>query len=264
MGCGCAKDIQTSGPALAKVDDGTFKTEAAGTDIKHESETRRIGEALSYNAGHARTLFAMQPVEGQRIKDEPNGVAIADAAKRINKEKHKKAISLAQIERTRAAMCFACPAVSSCGTRCLLMASHLPDVDAIDVGPIRDRAAFVSSNAVADIAKHGYACPLNRHPQGEDQVTRWLGLSWYGVPEPLRWLIAVRRWKNDTLDKCGCCVVLKSLSKRWGFGWLSVLEKLPELRKDMAKKKVFKGGPARFKGRAWRYLKWRAKRTLQG
>jgi len=254
MGCGCSQTRQSpSGVPLNE--------SGSGSEYRKDANDKA---SLIGRAGTAPPRFLPHIAKDAGERGETDHAAKIAAATRINKERHARSISLVQLERTRAAMCFICPAVSDDGRRCLLSANHNAEIDGIDLGPIQTREAFVSSNLVAEIAKNGYSCPLGRHPQGEDQVTRWMGLSWYGVPEPLRWLIAVRRWKNDTLDKCGCCVPLKSLSKRWGFGWLSVLEKLPELRKDMAMKKVFKGGPARFKGRAWRYLKWRAKRTLQG
>lgn len=56
-----------------------------------------------------------------------------------------------------------------------------------------------------------------RHPEAAG-VLRWLGLRWYGVPAPLRWLlrllIALRRVRPLTgpLDGCGCIVALRD---RW-------------------------------------------------
>lgn len=276
MGCGCGMKV-TQEPPRGQVDDGSFLTEGTGDDTQRH--TRKASGVLVVTAGRpfavwdapqsdALTPEAMdeQPTEevAIRCKEAPDAARITEHAKQYNKQRHREKVSLVQITRTRDAMCFMCPVLSNDRKTCLLAPNHRQDVDAIDVGPlVVERSAFVASNSIAWLREHD-ACPLGRFPQGDDQVVTWAGTRWYGVPEPLRWLIAVRRWKNDTLDKCGCCVVLKSLSKRWGFGWLSVLEKLPELRKDMARKKVFKGGPARFKGRAWRYLKWRAKRTLQG
>ena len=68
---------------------------------------------------------------------------------------------------------------------------------------------------------------------------RWMGLLWYGVPEPLRWridwgLIARfgMRGNASTLAGCGCCVALKLRQQKGGVGRvLGVLERVPGWRR---------------------------------
>lgn len=273
MACGCAKNIQTSGPAAAPIDDGSFNVEGSGEEIKHQKRAFGVIQALTHNAGAARPMIANPPQEGEVVKEKPDTNAMADAARRINKEKHNKAISLAQLQRTKAAMCFVCPVVSSCGTRCLLAANHTPDQMAQIDRPYCDNPPeFHKSNAVAWLVTQPSACPLGRHPCDEDHVTQWapwwfpITLRWYGVPEPLRWAIAVRRWKSDTLPNCGCIValtpkVIKScetchviVQRAWPIRIVGALfSKAPQVRRAFNKGKVFASGPDEVWARASRY-----------
>lgn len=266
MGCGCGMKV-TQEPPRGQVDDGSFLTEGTGDDT--QQQTRKASGVLVVAAGRPFAVWdapqtdaltpeamAEQPTEevAIRCKEAPDAARITEHAKQYNKQRHREKVSLVQITRTRDAMCFTCPALSNDRKTCLLAPNHRQDVDAIDVGPlVVERSAFVASNSIAWLREHD-ACPLGRFPQGDDQVVKWAGTRWYGVPEPLRWLIDIRRHRGNTLDKCGCNVFLKDLSKRWAFRWLSVLDRIPELRKDMAKAGVFRKGPRKVIRRAYRYV----------
>ena len=46
-------------------------------------------------------------------------------------------------------------------------------------------------------------CPMARF--GDKNHTRWLGMTWIGVPEPLRWkLVWLLKRQPVGLDGCGC------------------------------------------------------------
>lgn len=51
-------------------------------------------------------------------------------------------------------------------------------------------------------------CPVGRFEQGTN-ATHWMGLTWSGVPEPLRWLLTHAKGRNVDLDGCGCITALK-------------------------------------------------------
>lgn len=296
MGCGCGGGANvTQGPRSqgVTVDDGTFAAHGSGEDVINN--TPPVSRASGFIASAAGTslparassplaeittavvVMPIAPVPPVTIRQEkPSHERMFDVAREINAEKHARSIALVQLQRTRNAMCFTCPALSTDRKTCLLAANHLPPVDAIDVGPLAsgERRAFVASNTVAWRSEHG-GCPLDRFPRegDDDEVVIWepwwmprgmLG-GWYGVPEPLRWLITLRRWRGDTLNKCGCSVLLKRLAKRRGFGWVGTLaEGVQLLRKDMTKAKVFSAGPSRVRRRAIRYVKWRIRVAIAG
>lgn len=98
-----------------------------------------------------------------------------------------------ELNRTRVAMCTACPWVVR-NTRGHLVLCR------IDHDGIAGRTS----------------CPHRRYPDASG-VLRWLGLRWYGVPAPLRWWLQ-ERWgllQKTTLPGCGCIVVLKNLVGRF-------------------------------------------------
>lgn len=53
-------------------------------------------------------------------------------------------------------------------------------------------------------------CPVRRWPN-EKGETRWLGMRWLGVPEPLRWVFLWRNKRNPKADgwSCGCLAWLR-------------------------------------------------------
>lgn len=65
----------------------------------------------------------------------------------------------------------------------------------------------------------GGMCPLNRFPDREN-IVRWLGVRWYGVPMPIRlwaWATHPKHPRPGTFSGCGCVKVLKDAATRaWG------------------------------------------------
>ena len=51
-------------------------------------------------------------------------------------------------------------------------------------------------------------------------LVRWLGVTWYGVPAPLRWLMG--KQMSQGLKGCGCVVVLKTLYEQERVIWRNV------------------------------------------
>lgn len=54
-------------------------------------------------------------------------------------------------------------------------------------------------------------CPRGRHPDRQN-VVRWMGVRWYGVPMPLRIWLRIAHPRHPRIfrwDGCGCVVVLK-------------------------------------------------------
>lgn len=52
------------------------------------------------------------------------------------------------------------------------------------------------------------SCPINRFSDGTN-ATQYVGLTWNGVPEPLRWRITHAKGRNVDLDGCGCVEAIK-------------------------------------------------------
>lgn len=298
MGCGCGQPVVTSGGAVqgsnipqagAAMAEPGFHVEGHGEEVSHEqAPARKIGGVLVSAAGspdsvwtarpfdvlpmlEALPVAAVPPVVIPRC-DKPDQEKIVAAAKDRNKEAHRKNVTLTQIKRTKDAMCFTCHAYSKSGKRCLLSPDHHEDHQpATDIFEpthgLEEPIVFHERSLVRWIIENGAPCPLDRFPANddEDQVVRWapwffpFRMRWYGVPEPLRWAVTVKRWKGETLDKCGCNVALKRLSQRRGFGWVgTLLEGVQKLRKDMTAKKVFSAGPTRIRPRVWWYTRRRA------
>ena len=90
---------------------------------------------------------------------------------------------------SRAAMCQTCPH------------SHRRNGSAV--------TCTISGKHVAEIAfDAAYQCPINR--MNTDSSTRWLGLVWIGVPEPLRWWLTWTLKRSPRgLEGCGCIKPLK-------------------------------------------------------
>ncbi len=84
--------------------------------------------------------------------------------------------------RTAAAMCFACRARD--GETC------------------RD-----SGKPCTEMVKG--VCPRGRHPNPAG-VVRWVGVTWHGVPAPIRWGLVYRHGEpRKPLAGCGCVAALK-------------------------------------------------------
>lgn len=62
-------------------------------------------------------------------------------------------------------------------------------------------------------------CPRGRHPDQAGRV-RWMGISWLGVPMPIRWLAAALGRERGGIDQveqlpgCGCVERLKAWTVR--------------------------------------------------
>ena len=278
-------NIPQAGAAMAEPG---FHVEGHGEEVSHEqAPARKIGGVLVSAAGspdsvwtarpfdvlpmlEALPVAAVPPVVIPRC-DKPDQEKIVAAAKDRNKEAHRKNVTLTQIKRTKDAMCFTCHAYSKSGKRCLLSPDHHEDHQpATDIlsrrTGLKNQSCSTSaalcggSSRTAPVSARSLPRQRRRRPGGS--LGPWFfpfRMRWYGVPEPLRWAVTVKRWKGETLDKCGCNVALKRLSQRRGFGWVgTLLEGVQKLRKDMTAKKVFSAGPTRIRPRVWWYTRRRA------
>lgn len=79
-------------------------------------------------------------------------------------------------------------------------------------------ACTVSGRPLTDHAYAGLPCPRGHHPDARGRL-RWMGVTWWGIPFPLRWWRWATRWNEleprDVLERmpgCGCIVALKA---RW-------------------------------------------------
>ena len=69
-------------------------------------------------------------------------------------------------------------------------------------------------------------CPLGRWPD-EGGIVRWHGSRWFGVPDPLRWVVLRRLGREGKLPGCGCSVGLKaSKAGRWLDPWMRISAEL--------------------------------------
>lgn len=67
----------------------------------------------------------------------------------------------------------------------------------------------INGRSVPEIAfDTAYECPAGRmKPHG---MTRWFGMDWVGVPEPLRWVLTWQLGRSPRgLEGCGCVKVVK-------------------------------------------------------
>jgi len=88
-----------------------------------------------------------------------------------------------EIRQTRAAMCLGCPKQ-------------------------RGEVCRVDGESCAGHV-HAGACPRGRYPNDDGEV-RWVGLTWNGVPAPIRWELERRHgWARRPLAGCGCLVALR-------------------------------------------------------
>lgn len=177
-----------------------------------------------------------------------------EKSRQRNHERHEQAVENAQRTRTALAMCFLCPARD--GARCsLVRGSHANAKNLVlNTGTIKALPRAGDVQLIVS-ARASVQCPRNRHPVGEHQIVRWMGLAWYGVPEPLRWLLDIRRgpWRGtNTLVQCGCQTTLKALSLRKRFEWLAVaLERVPAWRRSLGRHGVFKRSRGRIRFAAY-------------
>ena len=74
-------------------------------------------------------------------------------------------------------------------------------------------------------------CPIGRF--GDKNTTRWLGMDWIGVPEPLRWILVWKLKRTPLgLDGCGC---VNRVKESWAGKYLEPwLEGIPLLRARFA------------------------------
>lgn len=114
---------------------------------------------------------------------------------------------------SRAAMCQTCPS-----------AKHNAKGSAV--------TCTISGKSVAEIAfDTAYQCPINR--MNIDSSTRWLGVDWIGVPEPLRWVLTWQLGRSPRgLEGCGC---VKAVKESWAGKYLEPwLEGISSLRARFA------------------------------
>ena len=108
---------------------------------------------------------------------------------------------------SRAAMCQTCP-----------KAKHNAKGSAV--------TCTIGGKSVAEIAfDAAYECPTGRM---HTTTTRWLGVEWIGVPEPLRWVLT---WQLGRLPRglegCGCVKVVKeSWAGKYLEPWLEGISSL--------------------------------------
>lgn len=65
----------------------------------------------------------------------------------------------------------------------------------------------VSHKSIMEIVDNP-SCPINRFSAGTN-ATQYVGLTWNGVPEPLRFVLTHAKGRNVELDGCGCITALK-------------------------------------------------------
>ena len=189
MGCSCGMSVTTApmmmgvpGEQFTHEHGHEFSASGSGEETKtHPPEVRRVGPALQAAAGFAGSIWdarpaklidlasvPVAPVEPVVIpaSQKPDQAAIVEAAKRLNKEKHARKITLTQLERTRRAMCFACLVVSHDGKRCML-APQMPvcmQMSEDEPGTSARPAGFepttgVMGDEVAWICAGNWTCP---------------------------------------------------------------------------------------------------------
>ena len=91
---------------------------------------------------------------------------------------------------TKAAMCQTCPHAAR-GKNGGAISCNLDKKNIVDI---------VQSVTIS--------CPIGRFAAGANS-TSWAGLTWSGVPEPLRWLVTHAKRRNVVLDGCGCIEAVK-------------------------------------------------------
>lgn len=70
----------------------------------------------------------------------------------------------------------------------------------------------LNGRPLSENVKRG-VCPDGRFPD-KDGVVGWLGVRWYGVPAPIRWVWnVIRLGKMKKLPGCGCIKFLRDLMK---------------------------------------------------
>jgi hypothetical protein len=234
MGCGCGTSHKHG--ATATVMDATG-TRGVTATVRDGEPIKSSPSALMRLSGRLNGLFgpAMSPEEREKEHQRRQRMAEHAANDRAKHHlRHSWHVTRTKQHRTNAAMCATCPKVSADGMDCTALDEP---VHVILTVRATDRTSVRGA-----LLGEALACPLDRHARGSRCVVRWGGTLWYGVPEPLRWLIdwtliykKSRRPVASTLAGCGCAVSLLLMSSRRGFGWLNALSRLPQIRKDLAK-----------------------------
>lgn len=81
------------------------------------------------------------------------------------------------------------------------------------------------------------ACPRGRGPDERGRV-RWMGLTWRGVPEPLRWRWWFRIGRDASCGGCGCVISWRWKARRGPMklvGWM--LSWSPRVRAWLAQRR---------------------------
>lgn len=106
---------------------------------------------------------------------------------------HIKNMPMVPSAKTKAAMCQTCP-----------FASRGANGGAI--------GCSLDNKPLANIIGNPHAsCPEGRFAAGTN-MTQWVGLTFAGVPEPLRWSLTWQKKRNVELDGCGCIMAVKGSS----------------------------------------------------
>lgn len=228
MACGCGQSSQA--PLVGDLLRPT--TPAAAQPQEPAAATAR---SLANLAGRRRGLSGLALNPNERAEEQHHRAEMAkrlDAAKQKHHQEHLKNVDAAMKHRTNAAMCAACPRVSKDGVTCTALNAPVTAILTVSV----ERCGSVRKQVLGDFL----ACPLHRHARGSRAIVRWAGLLWFGVPEPVRWLIDWRlitrfgrRPVASSLAGCGCCVPLKLGQQKGGVVGrvLGVLERAPGLRR---------------------------------
>jgi hypothetical protein len=233
MGCGCGTHKHD---ASATVKDATG-TRGVTVTVRDGEPVKASPSVLMRMAGRLNGLFgpAMLPEDREKERERRQRMA-EDAANDRAKHhlRHAWHVTRTKQHRTNAAMCATCPKVSADGMDCTALDQPISVVLTVRA---TDRMS-VRGALLGD----ALACPEDRHAKGSRCIVRWAGMLWYGVPEPLRWLIdwklittKKRRPVASSLAGCGCSIPLLLMSSRRGFGWLNALSRLPKIRADVAR-----------------------------
>jgi hypothetical protein len=248
MGCGCGSGAVAVGPASGGGGGGVVVSmpmgDRSGVVVRvREQEPRAVSAGLLTRlVGGLEGLagVALLPRQREALERRHREMAEAMAQSRVEHHRnHAHNVRRAGQHRTNAAMCATCPKVSRDGVTCGATGQAVKVM--LKVSAMRrggeDRATERESDGAT------VQCPLGRHARGSRHLVRWMGLLWYGVPEPLRWridwgLIARfgMRGNASTLAGCGCCVAWKLASQRGVGRVLGVLERVPGWRRRVVPK----------------------------
>jgi hypothetical protein len=241
MGCGCGSGAVAVGPASGGGGGVVVSMpmgDRSGVVVRvREQEPRAVSAGLLTRlVGGLEGLagVALLPRQREALERRHREMAEAMAQSRVEHHRnHANNVRRAGQHRTNAAMCATCPKVSRDGVTCGATGQAVKVM--LKVSAMR-RGEDGATERESDGAT--VECPLGRHARGSRHLVRWMGLLWYGVPEPLRWridwgLIARfgMRGNASTLAGCGCCVAWKLASRRGVGRVLGVLERVPGWRR---------------------------------